>query len=308
MKILVTGANGMVGRVVCMMLEQLGHEVVRIVRTSSSANEIAIGDLNATTQWGQVLDPNIDVVIHLAAKISDEDRGLSNRFYEVNTLGTENLARECVSSGIKRFVFVSTIKVLGGGQSQPYCPDDPAMPEDAYAMSKWMAEQALWQIAESKEMEVVIIRPPVVYGPRVKGNFLSLLQAVNRHLPLPFGLIQNQRSLVYVGNLADAICFCAASTSVNGKTFLVSDREDVSTPELIRRIGFALNREPLLLSIPLVLMRYLSALIGKNDSMKRLEESFAVNIDELTKIGWVPKWGMKDGLEDVARWINDPHT
>ncbi len=226
MKVLVTGANGLIGRALCSVLDQAGIQLTRAVRTSTTPWQVPVGDIHERTAWAPILQAGFDVVVHLAAQVPTEGPPVADRagqFYTVNTLGTANLARQCVQHGVKRFVFVSTAKVLGEGQDQPYRADDSAVPNDAYAISKWEAEQALWQIASETGIQVVVLRPPLVYGPGVKGNFLRLLQAVDRRRPLPLGCIQNRRSLVYVGNLVSAIDFSLTHPSVAGHTFMVSD-------------------------------------------------------------------------------------
>ncbi len=307
MKVLVTGANGLAGRALCSMLDQTDHQVVRAVRISTTPWEIPVGDLNESTDWSEALGPATNVVVHLAAQLPLTDgatRAAGDRRYtEVNTSGTANLARQCVRKGVKRFVFVSTVKVLGEGKDGPYRDADLAAPADAYASSKWEAEQALWQIAAETGMEVVAIRPPLVYGPGVKGNFLRLIQAIEKGWPLPLGAIQNRRSLVYLGNLVDAIRLCLTHPKAAGKTFLISDDDDVSTPELIRRAAAALGRGPMLLPVPVAWMKGMGALLGKQAEVDRLLGSLTVDISPLKEnLGWTPPYTMQQGLEATAQW------
>lgn len=306
MKILVTGANGLVGRALCSELDQTEEQVVRIVRRSTTPWEVPVGDLSENTDWSVALGQDTDVVVHLAAQVplTDGDSASTDGlYYQVNTLGTANLARQCAQHGVKRFVFVSTTKVLGEGKSEPYRDTDLALPADAYAISKWEAEQALWQVAAGTDMEVVILRPPLVYGPGVKGNFLRLMQAIEQRRPLPLGGIQNQRSLIYLGNLVDAIRLCIAHPKAAGQTFLVSDGGDVSTPELVRRIAAALGRRTLLLPVPVSWMRYAGRLLGKQAAVERLLGSLCVDISPLReKLGWMPSYTMQEGLAATAQW------
>lgn len=305
MKVLITGANGLVGRALCSVLDQAGHQLARAVRTSTTPWQVPVGDINEYTAWGPVLQAGVDEVVHLAAQVPAEGPVVvdqAGRFYTVNSLGTANLARQCAQHGVKRFVFVSTAKVLGEGQDQPYGADDPAVPADAYAISKWEAEQALWQIAHETGMQVVILRPPLVYGPGVKGNFLRLLQAVDGRRPLPLGCIQNRRSLVYVGNLVRAIDFCLMHPGAAGQTFMVSDGDDVSTPELVRRIATALGRRPWLLPVPVAWMRWAGTLLGKQAAVNRLLGSLAVDIKPLQALGWQAPCTMQAGLAATAHW------
>lgn len=306
MKILVTGANGLVGRALCSVLDQTKDHVVRAVRRSTTPWEVPVGDLNEDTDWSEALGQNTDVVVHLAGQVPSTDGAvgpLGDRYAEVNTLGTANLARQCAVHGVKRFVFVSTVKVLGEGKSEPYRDTDLAVPADAYAISKWEAEQTLWQVAAETGMEVVVLRPPLVYGPGVKGNFLRLMQALDKRRPLPLGCIQNQRSLIYLGNLVDAIRLCLTHPKASEKTFLVSDGDDVSTPELVRRIAAALGRRPFLLPVPVSWMRWAGRVLGKQATADRLLGSLCVDISPLREeLGWIPPYTMQEGLEATAQW------
>lgn len=306
MKALVTGANGLIGRALCSVLDQDGQQVVRAVRTSTTPWELPVGDLNEKTDWSVALTQGIDVVVHFAGQLplaESEIGAQANRYHEVNTAGTANLARQCAHHGVKRFVFVSTVKVLGEGKDEPYRDGDLAVPADAYAISKWEAEQALWQIAAESGMEVVVLRPPLVYGPGVKGNFLRLMQAVDKRRPLPLGGIQNQRSLIYLGNLVDAIRVCLTHPKAAGKAFLICDGDDVSTPELIRRVAAALGRRPLLLPVPASLMKWAGALLGKRAAVDRLLGSLCVDMTPLREdLGWNPPYTMQAGLEATAQW------
>lgn len=306
MKILVTGANGLVGRALCSVLDQDGVQVIRAVRVSTTPWEVPVGGVNEKTDWRMALSQGIDVVVHLAGQVplaECEIGAQANLHHEVNTAGTANLAGQCAQHGVKRFVFASTVKVLGEGKEKPYRDGDLAVPAGAYAISKWEAEQALWQIAAESGMEVVVLRPPLVYGPGVKGNFLRLMQAVDKRRPLPLGAIQNQRSLIYLGNLVDVIRVCLTHPKAAGKTFLVSDGEDVSTPELIRRVAAALGRRPLLLPVPISWMRWAGAFLGKKAAVDRLLGSLSVDMTPLREeMGWNPPYTMQAGLETTTHW------
>lgn len=306
MRVLVTGANGLLGRALCSVLDRADHQLIRTVRTSTTPWETPVGDLNENTDWGDVLDPGVDVLVHMAGLVPQAESeiiGEGNRYHQVNTLGAANLARQCARHGVKRFIFVSTIKVLGEGKSEPYRDTDLAVPADVYAISKWEAEQALWQIAAETGMEVVVLRPPLVYGPGVKGNFLRLMQAIDKRRPLPLGGIQNQRSLIYLGNLVDALRLCLTHPKAAGKTFLVSDGDDVSTPVLVRRIAAALGRWPLLLPVPVSWIKWAGYVLGKQAAVDRLLGSLCVDISMLREeLGWIPPYTMQEGLEITAQW------
>ena len=306
MKVLVTGANGLVGRALCSALDQTEGQVVRAVRTSTTPWEIPVGDLHKSTDWSEAMGQDTDVVVHLAGQVPLTDnasRVPNDRYTEVNTLGTANLARQCAQHGVKRFIFVSTVKVLGEGKSEPYQDADLAVPADAYAISKWDAEQALWQVAAETGMEVVMLRPPLVYGPGVKGNFLRLMQAIDKRRPLPLGAIHNQRSLIYLGNLIDVIRLCVTHPNAAGKAFLVSDGDDVSTPELVRRIAASLGRRPFLLPVPASWMQWAGRVLGKQAAVDRLLGSLCVDISPLREeLDWTPPYSMQAGLEATAQW------
>ncbi len=306
MKVLVTGANGLVGRALCAVLDKGGEKVIRAVRASTTPWEVPVGDINENTDWRVALSQGIDAVVHLAAQVplADSDVGAAaDPYRKVNTVGTANLARQCVQHGVKRFVFVSTVKVLGEGKEEPYRDGDLAVPADAYAISKWEAEQVLRQIAAETEMEVVVLRPPLVYGPGIKGNFLRLMRAVEKQRPLPFGGIQNQRSLIYLGNLVDVIRVCLIHPKAVGKTYLVSDGDDVSTPVLIHRVAAALGRRPLLLPVPVSWMRWAGTFLAKRAAVERLLGSLCLDMKPLREeLGWSPPYTIQAGLETTAQW------
>ena len=310
MKVLVTGSNGLLGGALCSILEQSGHEVIRVVRASTTPWDIPVGDVDGTTDWEGVLGSGVDGVVHLAAKVPlsvalpDIHCGAEDDpFRLTNTLGTANLACQCAQNGVKRLIFVSTVKVLGEGKDEPYRDTDLAVPSDAYAISKWKAEQTLWQIASETGMEVIVLKPPLVYGPGVKGNFLRLMQAIDKRRPLPLGGIQNRRSLIYLGNLVDAIRLCLTHPKAAGKTFLVSDGDDVSTPELVRRIAAALRRQPFLVPVPVSWIRWAGGTLGKQAAVDRLLGSLCVDITPLKEeLDWTPPYTMQAGLEATAQW------
>lgn len=306
MKILVTGANGFIGRSLCPALDKSGYTVIRAVRNPASPLEVGIGDLCSRTDWGSILTSKIDTVIHLAGEVPESastPAQTTDDYFRTNSFGTANLAQECARYGVRRFIFLSTIKVLGEGKRAPYQFNDPPTPLDAYAASKWEAEKSIQLIAQTSRLETVVVRPPLVYGPGVKGNFLRLMQAVDRRSPLPVGAINNRRSLVYLGNLIDLIQRCVHQSEAAGKTFLVSDGDDVSTPELVRRIAAALGRFPILLPVPPSMLRALGFVLRNKERTDRLLDSLAVDITPLQRgIAWTPPHMMQEGLEATARW------
>ena len=306
MKILVTGATGLIGAALCPVLEQQGHHVVRAVRRPTGQNDIEVGDIGERASWHDVLKPGFDVVVHLAGAVPEEHPDSpeqKNRFHRTNTLGTRNLARDCASSGVSRFVYLSSVKVLGEGKKEPYQTNDIPEPSDAYAISKLQAEQFLLEISKGSSMDTVIIRPPLVYGPGVRGNFSRLIRAIDQRRPLPLGAIQNQRSLIYLGNLIDVIRRCIDHPGAAGKIFLVSDNDDVSTPELIRRMAAALHRTPFLLPVPPSWMRFTSVFLAKRAAIDRLLGSLYVDPSLVQQaINWAPPYTMQEGLAATADW------
>lgn len=306
MKILVTGANGLIGSALCLFLERAKHQVLRAVRHAKTPVELSVGDLSLGTLWDSALCSNVDAVVHLAGRVPVSQSSTKSQtadYYQVNVLGTINFANQCVKSGVRRFVFVSSAKVLGESKDGPYHASDLAFPEDAYAVSKWEAEQALWQISKETGMEVVIIRPPLVYGPGVKANFLQLIRAIDNRLPLPLGAIRNRRSLIYLGNLVDAISLCLTHPEAAGKTFMVTDNDDVSTPDLARRLAGALGKSALLLPIPASWVKFVGGLLGKAASVDRLVSSFAIDTSPIQReLGWKPPYSMQAGLAATVEW------
>jgi UDP-glucose 4-epimerase len=253
-----------------------------------------------------------DVVIHCAGRAHVMHEHAADplvEFRAVNLHGTLNLARQAAAAGVKRFIFLSSIKVNGEQtpQGKPYREDDTAAPLDPYGISKKEAEQGLLALAASTGMEVVIIRPVLVYGPGVKANFLSMMRWLQRGVPLPLGAIHNQRSLVALDNLVDLICVCMTHPAAANQVFLVSDGEDLSTTELLRRMARALNRPARLLPVPGFLLQSGAALLGRRALAQRLCGSLQVNIDKTRQLlGWAPPVSVDEALADAARHFLDP--
>jgi len=309
--VLVTGANGFVGTALCKKLLSKGFYVrgaVQLEKTSFLPEKVApvhIKSIDSDTKWGDAL-AGIDTVVHLAARVHVMDDSSSDpltEYRKVNVEGTKFLAVAAANAGVKRFVYISSIKVNGEGKSAAYTEDDEVSPRDHYGVSKWEAEQELNKIADKTDLETVILRPPLVYGPGVKANFMRLVSLVKLGIPLPFRYINNCRSLIYIGNLIDAIITCMTNPNAAGKTYLVSDGEDVSTPELIRRIGAASGRRALLLPVPVWIMRMAGWITGKYDEVERLVGSLTVDISKICKeLEWKPPYAMKYGLRETAKW------
>ena len=308
MKFLVTGASGFVGLFVCSEAATQGHVVQRAARTAIAETDVhAVGSINARTDWLTALQ-GIDAVIHIAARVHvmhDLAADPLAAFREVNVAATENLARQAVAAGVKRLVFASSIKVNGeatvGGRK--FTESDVPLPQDHYAVSKLEAEQALHRVAAETGLEVVIVRLPLVYGPGVKGNFIQMMKAVSAGIPLPLASVKNSRSLVYLGNLVDALITCATHPAAAGKIYLISDGEDVSTPQLLQRLAVALGCPARLWTCPPALLKLIGKWTGKSAQLERLLGSLQVDSGKIRReLGWSPPYTMAQGLEATADW------
>lgn len=300
MKVLVTGANGFVGKALCAHLAEHGYSVRRAARSPHGASdETVVGLLNRDTDWAPTL-AGCEAVVHLAARVHvmhDTAADPLALYRATNTEATLNLARQAAQMGVKHFVFVSSIKVNGEGRDEPYRETDTPAPEDAYAISKWEAEQGLQRIAQETGLKVIVLRPPLVYGPGVKANFARLLRTVARGLPLPLGAIRNRRSLLYLGNFVDAIRICLEHPAALGQTFLLDDGQPVSTPELVRAVAHAMGRPARLLTIPVAVLKFSGTLLGKRAAVDRLTGSLWLNSSLIrTRLGWTPPYSMETGL------------
>lgn len=304
MLVLLTGVGGFVGTALLKQLASLSGVSVRgsgRATVCACLNDYHMVDMAPDTNWEGIVS-DIDVVIHCAARVHIMDDQSSDplaAFREVNVAGTLNLAQQCAGAGVRRFIFVSSIKV-NGERTTPerrFMADDVAAPEDPYGISKMEAEQGLRKIAEETCMEVVIIRPPLVYGPGVKGNFRTLLKLTKLRFPLPFGSIQNQRSMVYVGNLVDLLIRCIDSPSAANKTFLISDGEDLSTSGLLRLLRKQMGLPAWLLPVPVGLFEWVGRLTGKSALVDRLCGSLQVDSSKVRKeLGWAPPFTVEQGL------------
>jgi nucleoside-diphosphate-sugar epimerase len=311
-QIIVTGATGFVGQFLCARLLEDGFFVRSAVRSAATAAPLVAGveptsieSIGPETEWRHAVK-DIDTVIHLAARVhimNDPSSDPLADFRRVNVQGTENLARQAAQAGVKRLVFVSSIKVNGEESSTSYTPNSPPNPSDPYGISKWEAELTLRKIEAETGMEVVVLRPTLVYGPGVKANFLAMMSMIMKGIPLPLDSINNKRSLISVGNLVDALATCAVHPSAAGKTYLVSDGEDVSTPDLIRRTARALGIPARLFPVPASVMRFAGAVTGKRAAVDRLLGSLTVDSSRIrSELGWKPPFSMEEGLRETAEW------
>jgi UDP-glucose 4-epimerase len=309
-KVLVTGATGFVGRAVVQQLTQRPRfTVAAAVRRWSpllpeAAVQIVIGDLRPQLDWSTALD-GVHAIVHLAARahvIRDRSPDPIAEFRLVNVDSTLALARQAAAAGVRRFVFMSSVGVNGNATtSTPFCESDEAQPREHYAWSKYAAEQALRGLSGETGLEVVIVRAPLVHGAGAPGNFGRLCRLVRRRVPLPFGAIDNRRSVIGVGNLADFTVTCLDHPRAGNETFLVSDAEDVSTPDLVVRLGRALGVRVRLLPVPAAVLRAVATLVGAGTATDRLVSSLQVNISKARRLlGWAPPLSLDEGLRQVA--------
>lgn len=301
--ILITGVTGFVGTSLLKTLQRCPlvklTPVVRKLSELKNEDSIAVGNVNGSTDYSAAID-SIDVVIHLAARAhvfhKETDEPLLE-FRKVNTLGTLNLARQAAAAGVKRFIFISSIGVNGLKSNKPFTEEDVEAPHDAYSTSKFDAEVGLREISAETGMEVVIVRPPLVYGGSAPGNFKSLINLASKKVPLPFGLVNNRRSMIYVGNLVDFIIHCIDHPAAANQTFLISDGEDVSLRSLVVNIRSALGQPTRLLPVPVALFKLAGIVTGKSGMVERLVGDLQVNSSKARQvINWTPPYSVEQGI------------
>jgi nucleoside-diphosphate-sugar epimerase len=307
--ILLTGATGFVGQGILKqaLLESIdvccvSRKPMQIISgTGGSMRNILMSELAPDTDWSAALS-GIDSVIHCAARVHVMQETSADPlalFRRVNVDATLNLARQAALAGVRQFIFISSVKVNGEQTlpGKPYTEECPPQPEDAYGISKYEAELALLELGRNTGMAITIIRPPLVYGPGVRANFLSLLQSVRRGLPLPLGRIHNKRSFVYLENLVSLVLCCLDNPKANNQVFLASDGHDLSTTELLQACAIALNVPSRLIPFPAKLLSLASSLIGKKSMADRLCQSLQVDISKTKRVlGWVPPYTVAQGL------------
>ena len=313
MRVLVTGASGFVGRALTLRLSQSAEfDVVAAVRskpplvdaTTASAAVHIVGEVDATTEWRAALQ-GVNAVVHLAARVhlmKDTASDPLREFRRVNVQGTVRLARQAAEAGLGRFIFVSSIGVNGGQTfDRPFTADDVPAPHTSYAVSKFEAEAALREIAHETGMEVTIVRPPLVYGPGAPGNFGTLMRTLRRGVPLPLGSVGNRRSFVSIENLVDLLATLVEHPAAANQTFMVSDGEDLSTTELLRRLGRALGRPARLIPLPASWLETAFGLLGKPELAQRLCGSLQVDIGQTrARLGWTPPIDVTQALRRTA--------
>ena len=307
MTVLITGASGFVGKSLACKLSTMTRPYRCAVRdtavsSDSETKRVSVGDINATTDWQLALN-NIKVVIHLAARahiMCDSSTDPLTEYKKINTDGALNLARQAAKAGVKRFIFISTIKVNGetSSGSSAFTEKSKPFPRDPYAISKWDAETGLQRIADETGMQLVIIRPPLVYGPGVKANFFKLMKLADSIMPLPFGAINNNRSMIYIGNLVDFIIHCIDHPAAANQTFLISDNNDLSLAMLIRLLRISLERPVRLLSFPSCLFRVAAILTGKTDAVDKLIGDLQIDSAKAKNLlGWTPPYSVEQGIQ-----------
>lgn len=315
--VLITGANGFVGKALCTDFARRGWFVKGAVRSScelpKGVGSVVVGDVDGDTNWTNALI-EVDVVIHLAARVHVLNESLNDplpEFLKVNVAGTQRLAASAAASGVKRFVYVSSIGVNGLHTEArgAFAETDVPNPHNAYAISKWRAEQVLHRVSEETGMEIAILRPPLVYGAGAPGNFAQMIKALAKSVPLPLASVQNTRSLIYIDNLTDALIRCASHPAAAGQTYLVSDGTDISTPDLLRQIGMAIGSPARLFPCPPALLKLAGKLSGKSAQVARLLGSLQIDSAKIRReLGWTPPFTLQQGLQATAEWYRNSRS
>jgi UDP-glucose 4-epimerase len=302
--VLVTGANGFVGRNVAPVLTANGMIVRQAVRKPSShENTVIIDAIGPQTDWEEAL-LGVDAVLHLAARVHHPREEHATEIYRsINTEGTLQLARRAAKAGVRQFIYLSTVLVNGASTDgrSPFREEDPVMPRGVYGMSKAAAETGLEAIAKDTEMSITVVRPPLIYGPGALGNFRLLVKAAKRGIPLPFGSIHNRRAFLAVENLASFVVHRLAHPGGKFDVFLVADDEQVSTPEFIRRIAMAMGKKPRIVPFPLIALKALFRVSGRSEASDSVAGSQEVDTSKALKTGWRPQVSLDEGLRSALK-------
>lgn len=312
-KICVTGANGFVGKFLCNVLKSSDKSIRGIVRTldnstnSSKVEYVSVGDMSSEINWKEHLN-GFDCIIHCAGKAhAMNEKKNTNAYHLINTEATKVLAEQAVNSGVKRFIFLSTVKVNAestdnNDQNKIFTNNDLPNPQDAYSKSKFEAEKMLWQISAKTNLEVVVVRLPLVYGYSTKGNLARLIKLINSGIPLPFSSINNKRSLIGIDNLVNLLIRCIDSPFAAGKTFLISDDKDLSTPDLIKLIASSMGKKARLFPFPIFLLKFLGFILGKSKEINRLVGSLRIDNSYTKKtLKWSPPLSVEEGIRRMVQ-------
>lgn len=314
--ICVTGANGFIGKFLCEVLNSSDRSIRGIVRTlntsmnSSKIEYVPVGDMNSKINWREHLN-GFNCIIHCAGKAhimnEKKESEVSNAYHLANTEVTKALAEQAAEAGVKRLIFLSSVKVNGESTYQintkkKFSHKDISNPKDPYAMSKLEAEKALWEISSRTGLEVVVVRLPLVYGYGAKGNLTRLIKLVRSRIPLPLSKVKNQRSMIGIDNLVDLLIQCIDHPEAGGKTFLASDSEDLSTPELIKLIASSQGRKANLFPLPIFMLKFLGSIFGKSEEINRLVGSLRVDNSYIKEIlNWTPPISVKEGIRRMVQ-------
>lgn len=309
----VTGSSGFLGKALVSELAQRNINVVALARRATpdfklpdSVEYRQSGDLSSETSWVKPLK-GVNVIVHTAARVHLMKDGSNSwqLYYRANVEGTIELAKQAIECGVKRFVFVSSIKVNGESTNigEAFSPSSPLFPEDEYGRSKLEAENLLKALCANSGMELVVVRPPLIYGPGVKANFLSMLKWIDKGFPLPLAAVTNARSMVSISNLVGFLMLCVEHKKAANKTFLISDGNDLSTSDTLRILSLALGRSPRLFYVPVWFLVMVAKLLGKRGVAKRLTGNLQIDISySVSELGWTPSLSVDEGLEQVAKW------
>lgn len=310
-KILVTGASGFVGRALCTALVRRGHQVRAAVR---SLHRTHIWEDSITTFEADLADfrpdiwryqlSGVDILIHLAACAHQNWEKSVQHYQKVNTDATARLCRLSTDCNIRRFVFLSSVKVCGETSDYPLSANDTPSPQDLYALSKWNAEQQVRAITQGCDCEYVILRPPLVYGPYVRANFLKLLKLAALDIPLPLGSFHNRRSMIYIGNLTDAIIHAMQSPDAAGQVFMLSDGRDLTVAALIKAISMAMGQQPKIFPFPPRGLRWIFNIAGRGALIDKLQQPLTVDTSKIREaLGWRPPYSVEEGLQATVDWF-----
>lgn len=311
-RVLITGANGFIGQAMCNHLLAQGWQVLGAIRRRDCRYDLpkgvlacVVGEIDRHTYWDRFLK-DVDTVIHLAARVhhpKDASEDIFRIYHETNTIGTGRLLRAAISSNVRRFLFVSSIKVNGEGIDRPYRESDPPAPVDPYGITKAEAENLVNFYRKKANIETTILRPPLVYGKGVKANFLQLLKMIEKGIPMPFASIDSQRSFIYLENLVHAIDTCLSHRSAIGKTFLVCDDETMTVPDLIGRLSRAMGKQARLFAVPKGLLSLLERMPGAGSSISKVNRALVVDNSKIREeLGWNPLYSVDVGIRETVKW------